>query len=285
MGKTSLVETMLFAAGAVTRLGKVDDGSTVTNFDADACAVVVNRLDYMCANSFRTLLAITALASTLSPVAAAATEIVIPRPRGWIGTVNEWMAGLGIAFALLGPVLLVFAWRSLRMGAVTPTARGWLLVAVGLVPIMVLFLSFSYGLEASSTVPGCGACHTMTPFVQDLQNVKSDSLAATHFKNGFIQENQCFTCHSDYGLGGTLTAKLQGLGHVWRYTTGSYTVPIKIAHPFSNLRCLRCHGESQKFLNSDGHPKEVIPDLVAGKASCLDCHGPAHAVQKTAVHR
>ena len=230
-------------------------------------------------------LAIIALGSTLHPVAAAATEITIPRPHGWIGTVNDWMVGLGIAFAVLGLVLLVFAWRSLRPGEVTSTARGWLLVAVGLVPIMVLFLCFSYGLQASSTVQGCGACHTMTPFVRDLENVKSTTLAATHFKNRYIQEDQCFTCHSDYGLGGTLAAKLQGLGHVWRYTTGSYTVPIKIAHPFSNLRCLRCHGESQKFLNSDGHPKDAIPDIIANKTSCLDCHGPVHPDQKQAARR
>ena len=35
VGKTSLVEAMLFAAGAVTRLGRVDDGSTITDFDPD----------------------------------------------------------------------------------------------------------------------------------------------------------------------------------------------------------------------------------------------------------
>jgi elongation factor G len=35
VGKTSLVEAMLFAAGAVTRQGKVDDGSTTTDFDPD----------------------------------------------------------------------------------------------------------------------------------------------------------------------------------------------------------------------------------------------------------
>src|SRR5215471_20574423 len=35
IGKTSLVESMLFAAGAVTRLGKVDDGTTTTDFDPD----------------------------------------------------------------------------------------------------------------------------------------------------------------------------------------------------------------------------------------------------------
>jgi elongation factor G len=35
VGKTSLVESLLFAAGAVTRLGKTDDGSTTTDWDPD----------------------------------------------------------------------------------------------------------------------------------------------------------------------------------------------------------------------------------------------------------
>jgi elongation factor G len=35
VGKTSLVESILLAAGATTRLGKVDDGTTTTDFDAD----------------------------------------------------------------------------------------------------------------------------------------------------------------------------------------------------------------------------------------------------------
>ena len=35
VGKTSLVEALLFAAGAVTRLGRVDDGTTTTDFDHD----------------------------------------------------------------------------------------------------------------------------------------------------------------------------------------------------------------------------------------------------------
>jgi elongation factor G len=37
-GKTQLVSAMLFAAGAVNRLGTVDDGSTVTDFDEEAIA-------------------------------------------------------------------------------------------------------------------------------------------------------------------------------------------------------------------------------------------------------
>ncbi|MBI4638071.1 MAG: GTP-binding protein, partial [Candidatus Rokubacteria bacterium] len=35
VGKTSLVEALLFATGALTRLGRVDDGSTTTDFDPD----------------------------------------------------------------------------------------------------------------------------------------------------------------------------------------------------------------------------------------------------------
>src|SRR5687768_8983216 len=37
-GKTQLVSAMLFVAGAVNRLGKVDEGSTVTDFDDEAIA-------------------------------------------------------------------------------------------------------------------------------------------------------------------------------------------------------------------------------------------------------
>ncbi len=35
VGKTSLVEAILFASGAITRLGRVDDGTTTTDFDPD----------------------------------------------------------------------------------------------------------------------------------------------------------------------------------------------------------------------------------------------------------
>ena len=37
-GKTQLVSAMLFGAGAVNRLGKVDDGSTATDFDEESIA-------------------------------------------------------------------------------------------------------------------------------------------------------------------------------------------------------------------------------------------------------
>jgi nitrate/TMAO reductase-like tetraheme cytochrome c subunit len=215
----------------------------------------------------------------------AAAQEGVPLPRGWIGTTSQWLQGLGIVFALLNIVLLAFAWGNLRTGTITATTRGWLFVSVGLVPVMVAFLSFAHGLEATATVSACGSCHVMAPFVRDLQNVKSDTLAAMHFKNRYIREDQCYTCHSDYGLGGTIRAKIEGLGHVWRYTTGLYEIPIKIAEPYSNTRCLGCHAGSQKFLNAAGHPKEEMHNLMDGTVSCIACHGPAHPEQKKEARR
>ena len=219
------------------------------------------------------------------PAAALAADEAVPLPHGWIGTTSEWLQGFGIAFALLNLVLLGLAWRSLTRAGITGTTRGWLLVAVALVPTMVAFLAFAHGLEGSSTVAACGSCHVMSRYVSDLQDVKSDTLAATHFKNRFILDKQCYTCHSDYGIAGTLTAKLAGLGHVWRNTTGAYELPLKIAHPYPNVRCLGCHGASQRFLNSEGHAKEDLPALMNGSTSCLDCHGPAHPEQKKTAAR
>src|SRR5688572_20711095 len=37
-GKTQLISAMLFVAGAVNRIGKVDDGTTVTDFDEEEIA-------------------------------------------------------------------------------------------------------------------------------------------------------------------------------------------------------------------------------------------------------
>ena len=64
---------------------------------------------------------------------------------------------------------------------------------------------------------------------------------------------------------GTLQAKMDGLGHVVRNVTGRYPLPLKIAHPYPSRRCLGCHGESQKFLQTEGHPKEDLPKLLSGE--------------------
>lgn len=220
----------------------------------------------------------------ISAAGAAAGEFGVPLPRGWIGTTGQWIEGFGIGLVFLDLILLALVWYWMRGRDPLPRLWGWILVAVGLVPILVGFMTFAHGLESSTTVAACGSCHVMAPFVSDLRDVKSETLAAKHYKNRFILRHQCYECHSDYGLAGTISAKLAGVGHVLRYTTGSYTLPIRIAKPYANSGCLECHGESQRFLSSPSK-KEILPELMSGKTSCLDCHGPAHPEQNKQARR
>jgi nitrate/TMAO reductase-like tetraheme cytochrome c subunit len=198
------------------------------------------------------------------------------RPEGWIGTTGQWTQGLGMALALVNLVILVLAWRGLRRGGSGLAVGGMLFVGLTLLPLILTFIGYVHGFPQMETVQSCGGCHVMTSHVNDLTDLKSESLAAVHYKNRYIQEHHCYTCHSDYGMLGTVSAKADGLGHVYHYVTGTYALPIKIRHPYQNARCLTCHEGAQKFVNSPGHPAEVRPQLLSGGISCLDCHGPAH---------
>jgi nitrate/TMAO reductase-like tetraheme cytochrome c subunit len=207
--------------------------------------------------------------------AAIATGESTPLPEGWIGTSPQWARGLGIALTVLNLIVLAMAWRRLRRAGSARPVLGLLFAGLVVLPVVVIFFGYSRGLAEMETVRACGGCHVMTPYVHDLQDVASESLAAVHFKNRYIGENQCYTCHSDYGLFGTISAKMDGVGHVLHYVTGTYAPPLKIAHPYPNVRCLDCHAESQKFIKSAGHV-DVRPQLMSGELSCLTCHAPAH---------
>jgi cytochrome c nitrite reductase small subunit len=213
--------------------------------------------------------------AALASAATAAGED-LPRPEGWIGTADQWTQGLGLALVLLNLILLVVAWQRLRRSETVQPALGLLLVGLVLLPVIVIFLGYSKGMAGMETVHACGGCHTMTAYVDDLRDPGSEGLAAVHYKNRYIRENQCYTCHSDYGLLGTVSAKMDGVRHMVHYVRGSYALPLKIAHPFPNVRCLECHGESQKFLKSEGHPADARPQLMSGEMPCMTCHAPAH---------
>ena len=225
-------------------------------------------------------LAVLALLGAPAEALAASAETTVPRPSGWIGTTDQWTQGLGIALALLNFVVLFLAWRRLRRGDTTQGTKGTLFVGLTLLPVVVIFFSYTRGLSGMETVQACGGCHVMTAHVKDLENPDSEALSAVHFKNRYIRENHCYTCHSDYGMFGTVAAKADGARHVMHFLAGTYSIPLKIRHPYPNVRCLGCHGESQKFLKSPGHPADVRPQLFSGEVSCLTCHGPAHTPQE-----
>ena len=161
-------------------------------------------------------------------------------------------------------------------------ARLVALMALIVLPAGAVFLANYHTFEGVHEVRGCASCHVMLPMVNDMRDPGSETLAALHYKNKYIAKDQCYHCHSDYGLGGGLEAKLTGFRHLARYTTRTYQEPIKARVKFDNNNCLTCHDGTPKWVAVPSHV-ESHKELAANQMTCLDCHGQAHptAAQRT----
>ena len=196
---------------------------------------------------------------------------------------------LGTLFCLLGIVLSFwvgrkrFADRSAKehvsIGiAVLSVAALWKLLAFAAlvaVPAAVAGVANYHTFVGVHEVGACNRCHVMRPMVNDMMDSQSDTLAARHFKNRWIPKDQCYECHSDYGLSGDLAAKMEGFRHLARYTTRTYTEPIQYRGVFDNDNCLKCHDNMPKFEAVPWHDT-VNESLEKNEMSCLNCHGLAH---------
>jgi hypothetical protein len=168
-----------------------------------------------------------------------------------------------------------------RVPALT-LARLVALMALIVLPAAAVFLANYHTFEGVHEVRGCASCHVMLPMVNDMQDPGSGTLAARHYKNRWIAEDQCFHCHSDYGLAGDLEAKMTGFRHLARYTTRTYHEPIVARVRFNNQNCLHCHEDTPRFVAVPSHIT-AHEKLVTNQMICLNCHGQAHptAVQRT----
>lgn len=200
---------------------------------------------------------------------------------GWWGTLEGWARAVGILFLVADLVLVVLAFRRFSREGLTAALRERLVVALGLLPLGVVLAGFTYAIPESKKVERCGGCHVMQPFVADLTDPKSTTLAAVHHQNNFAHGESCFACHSDYGLWGDVAAKKDGLGHIWHMARGSYELPIRIKKPYANERCLKCHGGARRYEKNENHPEEVKTALAKGEGRCLDCHGDIHPAPET----
>jgi nitrate/TMAO reductase-like tetraheme cytochrome c subunit len=199
----------------------------------------------------------------------------------------EFARILGIGLSILVLALILFVVARYRKTLMHPTARWLHLLSLCIVPAFILFLGNFVAYEEAKELNFCASCHpVMDPYVNDLKDPKSNTLASIHNQNRYIQEAQCYACHVGYGLGGTMQAKINGLIHLYKYLsrytfrfyTGTYTIPIKMYEPFPNSNCLRCHTAAKKFEEKDVHVG-IMTELTSNAMSCLDCHGPPHPPQ------
>jgi trimethylamine-N-oxide reductase (cytochrome c), cytochrome c-type subunit TorC len=143
------------------------------------------------------------------------------------------------------------------------------------VPLAAVALANYHTFEGIHEVEACVRCHVMRPMANDMRDPESQTLAARHFKNGWIAKSQCYECHSDYGLAGNMAAKAEGYRHLARYTTRTYTEPIVYRGRFPNDNCLKCHLGKTPFESVKSHTT-VRALLTSSEMSCLNCHGRSH---------
>lgn len=226
------------------------------------------------------------LLASLGGVARAAeidpVQGVVPR---W-GTTLDWSITMTLVLCVLILAGILLS-RVLFRGRQTEGHALWVhLLTLGIMPLFLLVVGNFAVLEYAKEERNCSGCHrVLKAYVEDMQNPKSDSLAALHFQHRFAPGTSCYSCHTNYGVHGSVAGKLAGLGHALRYLAGQYQFPLKIAAPYSNTLCLKCHNGAKRFMARDEHLEaagRISPALVNDQARCLDCHEVAHRVGREA---
>ncbi len=198
---------------------------------------------------------------------------------GDTANVFRWVSVGGVVLALAAIALIIGVLTRQRAWRLTVAAKWTLLVGLLLLPASTMLLANVVGFHK---VPqSCVECHTMDPWVDDMKDPASKTLAAKHYRNRWINEDQCYTCHTGYGLAGNVDAKIGGLRHVMHYYVTGVPENIKIKKPFPVATCLHCHAEAGSFTAVEQHvDPEFKPKIFSGELSCFECHESPHPRKK-----
>ena len=197
-----------------------------------------------------------------------------------IKSFGEWGREVTIALSILILVIIIATMIIQRRRLLEPTAKWLLLLGIIILPSFVSLTGAFTVFSMAERKEFCGSCHpVMDPYINNLLDRGSDSLAAVHNTNRYIGEGQCYACHVTYGFNGTFKAKVNGLLHVWKFYTKSWKVPIDLYEKYSNVNCLHCHAGAKSFEEEESHT-DIVEEILSDEESCLDCHGPAHPTEK-----
>ncbi len=214
----------------------------------------------------------------LSPVvldaAETASEFRFDPVENWAARVLTW--------ALVAAVVLAsYALFSVLRGELNGVpGKVIMLAGVVLLPSFSVATGMLLVFIRAESVEFCASCHhVMQAYADDMNDAEGTGIAAVHFVNRYIPGDQCYECHTSYGLFGTVEAKLHGIGEVYRYYTRTYSQPIEMWKPYPNRDCLKCHADSRKWLSVDAHTDENMQaQLFDDRISCMECHEPGHNV-------
>lgn len=182
------------------------------------------------------------------------------------------VAAVAIVLGVVGLTLVEFIWKKRLPRA---TYRWLLLLGLMVLPAFALLGATGSMFEEMKTVDACNSCHVMNPFVDDMHDPVSASLAARHFRTGAIPAKQCYACHTGYGIFGTAEAKRDGFRHWLLYVTQTWDEPITFKGSYPNASCLSCHAAAPAFRDVESH-RSLRVQLERDEMACFTCHGLPH---------
>jgi cytochrome c-type protein NapC len=191
-----------------------------------------------------------------------------------------------VCAAIAATILVVYL---VRRPPLVRATKLWLLLGLGALPITVAVASNIQGYEETKERTFCGGCHVMAPYEADSNDPKSKSLASRHARNAMFGNENCYTCHADYGMFGTVVTKLGGMRHVYLYYTAYRTMPLEeskkeihLRAPYPNANCMQCHSTQGALWRSHPDHASSLEDVRSGRVSCASegCHGYAHPFTK-----
>jgi hypothetical protein len=197
------------------------------------------------------------------------------------------LSALGCA-AIAAAILIVYL---VRRPPLVGATKLWLLLGLGVFPVGAALAGNIEGFEVTKQRKLCNSCHVMVEHVADSNDPTSRSLASRHSRNNLFGLENCYMCHRDYGLYGTLTTKIGGLKHVWMYYSQYLNVPIEqsrktihIYHPYPNGGCMQCHSTRLEVWEREAEHRGLIEEVRSDKVACASggCHGFAHPFTKSA---
>jgi cytochrome c-type protein NapC len=203
---------------------------------------------------------------------------------------HNLLSVVAVACAIIAAAILVF--YLVRRPPLGRSTKMLLLLGLGVFPIASAMSANVQGYKATQHREFCGSCHVMIPHAKDSDDPNSKSLAAIHARNPYFGQDNCYTCHADYGLFGTVFTKLGGMRHVWLYATEyrHYTLEearqkIHLMKPYPNVNCMQCHTTTAPLWNKIADHASSRDAVVAEKVGCSSrgCHGFAHPITKSSA--
>ena len=114
---------------------------------------------------------------------------------------------VGVITAIAALLLILYQKRKLKKNVSILAFYVTSCTSFIILPTFAILSANAIFLEEPKLVSSCDSCHIMNPYVTDMTNPASSTLAAQHYKYKWIAKDQCYACHAGPGFKGSLDAK------------------------------------------------------------------------------